>query len=151
MFVYAFMLWRVFVACVSISLVCVVCAVRLYSCLFCFWCVCFVCGALCCCLLFHWFVVRVYVVVVLLTCVFCYGLNAFPVPDCMCVCPVFALLFSFCVMLFVCLCVFVMACFRCLFIDFIGLFCAPFCYVLVCVLFLVCVFRWWCVVLLCVV
>ena len=38
-------------------------------------------------------------------------------------CPVVALLFSFCVMWCVCLCVYGMACIRRSFIDFAGLFC----------------------------
>ena len=100
------MAWLVFVVWLSMSLVCFLCAALVVSCLFCFWCECFVCGVLCCCLLFHWCVVRVCVVVVLFSVLlFCYGLNAFPVCDCICVCPVFALFFSFCVMLCVCLCV----------------------------------------------
>ena len=49
---------------------------------------------------------RVCVVVVSCSCLrSCYGLNAFPVCDCILYDPFFALYFSFCVMLFVCLCV----------------------------------------------
>ena len=112
--------------------------------------VCFVCGVLCCCLVFHWFVVRGYAVVVVLFSVllFCYGLNDFPVCECICVCPVFALFFSFCVMLCVCLCVYVTVCVCCLFIEFIGLFCVS-CYVIfLSNSFLVCVRCLRCVVLL---
>ena len=70
-FVHVFMLWLVFVVCLSNSLVCFVCALPLVSCLFCFWCVFFVCGVLCCRVLFHRFVVRVrFAVVVLFSCFF---------------------------------------------------------------------------------
>ena len=55
--------------------------------------------------------------------VFGYGLNAFPVCECILHVPVVALFFHLCVMLFVCLCVYAMACICCLRIDFIGLFC----------------------------
>ena len=44
------------------SLVGFVCAVLVFSCFFVVG-VCFVCGVLCCCVLYHWFVVRVCVVV----------------------------------------------------------------------------------------
>ena len=68
LFVYVIVLWLVFVVCLSTSLVCFVRDVMLCSCCFCCWCLCFVCGVLCCCLLFHWFVVRVWCVVVLVSC-----------------------------------------------------------------------------------
>ena len=70
---YAFMLWRVFDVCLSLSSGCCVRAVLLISCLFSVFAVCFVCGVLCCCLLFHWFVVRGYAVVaVLFSVLFCF-------------------------------------------------------------------------------
>ena len=52
---------------------------------------------LCCCLLFHWLVVRVCVgVVVLFSCLlFCYGLSAFTVYDCMLYVPYLRCYFLF--------------------------------------------------------
>ena len=79
---YVIIVWRAFVVCVSMPLVCFVCDVMFVSCLF-FWCVCVVCGVLCCWLLLHWFVARVCFVVVVFSCwSCCYGLNASPVCDC---------------------------------------------------------------------
>ena len=78
--------FRCFVLCALLCYVIVV-VVR-------FWCVRFVCGVWCCCLLFHWFVARVCVVVVLFSCV-CYGLNAFHVCDCMLYAPSWRCYFLF--------------------------------------------------------
>ena len=66
-----------------IGLFCVRCSVVFLSC-FVFG-VCVVCGVVWCCLLFHWCVMRGYAVVVVLFSVlfFCFGLNEFPVCDCM--------------------------------------------------------------------
>ena len=47
-----------------IGLFCVCCSVLFLF--FCFWCACAVCGVLCCCVLLHWFVGRVWFAVVLL-------------------------------------------------------------------------------------
>ena len=142
-----------FVVCVSVSLVCVVCAVLGLSCRVCFWCVCFVCGVLCCCVLFRWFVVRAcFVVVFAFVCVFCYGLNAFPVCDCLLYDRSLRCSPLVCVMLFVCLGVCVMACIW-LFVYRIHWF--VLCAVVLCYCFccsrLLCMFCLWCVVLLVVV
>ena len=56
-------------------------------------------------------------------CCFCYGVNAFPVCDCILYVPSLRCSFSFCVTSVACLCVYGMACFCCLLIDVIGLFC----------------------------
>ena len=53
LFVYVFMLWRVVVVCLSMSLICFVCDVMFLSCIRCVGCVCVVCGVLCCCLFSH--------------------------------------------------------------------------------------------------
>ena len=69
---------------------------------------------------------RACVVVVLISCLFLwYGLNAFPVCDCILYVPPLRCSFHACVMLFACLCGYVMACIVvCLCIDIIGLLCA---------------------------
>ena len=100
------MVWRVFVVCISISLVCFVCAALSLSCLFvCGWCVSFVCGVLCCWLLFHWFGVRVCgVVVALLSFVFLWhGLNDFPACGCIMYAPSLRCSSLLCVMVVACL------------------------------------------------
>ena len=92
------MIWLVFVVCLSISLVCFVCAVMFLFCrgvfgvnvLFVVWCV-----AVCC---FIGFVVRVCFadgVVLFAFLFFCYGLNAFPVYECMLYVPYWRCAFLF--------------------------------------------------------
>ena len=103
----------------------VVCGLVCYFRRFCFWCVCVVCGVVSCGLLFHWFVVRVYVVVVGV-CSFLLFLSWCERVPCVwlyVVCPLLALIAPFCVKLFVRLCVYGAACMRCMLIDSIGLFC----------------------------
>ena len=115
------MLWRENVVGVSISLVCFVCTMLLFSrlVLFSVYMSCVRCGVLCCCVLFHWFVVRICGVVVVVFSVLhvCYGVNDFPVCGCILYAPSLR-----CYYLFVCCC---------LLIYVIGLFCALFSYCLV--------------------
>ena len=142
------MVWLVCAVCVSISLLWFVCAVLLVSCLFlllacvrCVWCVALLCVVslvcrayvyCCCCVVF------VFVFV-------CYGLNAFPVCDCIVYVPSLRCSSTVCVMLFVCLCVYVMACVCCLFIEFNGLLCVCYYVMFLSLLFLARVFCVWCV------
>ena len=69
-------------------------------------------------------------------------MNVFPVCDCMLCGPYLRCYFSFCVMVFVCLCVYVMTCNPCLFIELIDLFCVR------CHVMFVC-FCFWCVYVVC--
>ena len=114
------------ICCVCIDLIGLFCVLFCYCLVvFCFWCVLFVCGVLCCCVLVHWFVARV--CALLLLCwfsllFFCYDLNDFAVCDCILYVPSLRCSFLFCVMVFVCRCVYAMACMS-LFIDVTGVFC----------------------------
>ena len=95
------------VVCLFIEFIGLCCALSCYVIVFvvrvC--CVCFVCGVLCCWLLFHWFGVRVCgVVVALLSFVFLwYGLNDFPACGCIMYAPSLRCSSLLCVMVVACL------------------------------------------------